>query len=79
MSDTDATGSWQDSALCAQADPEAWFPEAGEHAIAARQICQSCPVREPCLQDALERDEPYGIRAGLSPPQRRRLKVGLAA
>jgi len=39
----------------------------------AIQICESCPVREACLTDALQYREQEGIRAGLSPRQRMRL------
>lgn len=30
----------------------------------AREICQGCPVRMPCLRGALERGEPWGIWGG---------------
>ncbi|MFI6395518.1 WhiB family transcriptional regulator [Nonomuraea sp. NPDC050540] len=73
------TRDWEAAALCAQADPEAWFPAKGEHAVTARGICRRCPVREPCLQDALADDEPSGIRGGLGPRERRRLKTRRSA
>ena len=65
---------WQDQALCAQTDPEAFFPEKGGSTREAKRICQACPVRDECLEFALEHDERFGIRGGLSDRERRRLK-----
>jgi WhiB family redox-sensing transcriptional regulator len=48
------TGGWQDGALCAQVDPELFFPEKGHNTAEARRICFRCPVRVPCLQYALD-------------------------
>ena len=31
---------------------------------AAKRICATCPVIEPCLQGALERREPWGVWGG---------------
>ena len=36
---------WQERALCAQTDPEAFFPEKGGSTREAKKICQRCPVR----------------------------------
>jgi WhiB family redox-sensing transcriptional regulator len=30
----------------------------------AKAICSKCPVREPCLAEALERQEPFGVWGG---------------
>lgn len=65
---------WQDRALCAQTDPEAFFPEKGGSTREAKRICQSCPVRAECLEYALAHDERFGIWGGLSERERRRLK-----
>ncbi|MEV8523212.1 WhiB family transcriptional regulator [Streptomyces sp. NPDC052000] len=43
---------WMDSAICAQADPEVWFPEGGGNYRAARAICGSCPVQRECAEHA---------------------------
>jgi WhiB family redox-sensing transcriptional regulator len=66
--------SWQERALCAQTDPEAFFPEKGGSTREAKKICEVCPVREQCLAYALEHDERFGIWGGLSERERRRLK-----
>ena len=65
---------WQERALCAQTDPEAFFPEKGGSTREAKKICEVCPVRAECLAYALEHDERFGIWGGLSERERRRLK-----
>ena len=65
---------WQEQALCAQTDPEAFFPEKGGSTREAKKICLSCEVRTECLEYALASDERFGIWGGLSERERRRLK-----
>lgn len=65
---------WQEQALCAQTDPEAFFPEKGGSTREAKRICRACGVRDECLEFALEHDERFGIWGGLSERERRRLK-----
>jgi WhiB family transcriptional regulator, redox-sensing transcriptional regulator len=67
---------WQERALCAQTDPEAFFPEKGGSTREAKQICAGCEVRAECLEYALAFDERFGIWGGLSERERRRLKRG---
>ena len=69
---------WQDRALCAQTDPEAFFPEKGGSTREAKKICQRCPVRAECLEYALANDERFGIWGGLSERERRRMKRGIS-
>jgi WhiB family redox-sensing transcriptional regulator len=66
--------SWQERALCAQTDPEAFFPEKGGSTREAKRICTGCEVRGECLEYALQHDECFGIWGGLSERERRRLK-----
>ena len=68
---------WQEKALCAQTDPEAFFPEKGGSTREAKRICQGCEVRDACLDYALAKDERFGIWGGLSERERRRLKRGI--
>ena len=56
--------SWQERALCAQTDPEAFFPEKGGSTREAKRICTGCEVRGECLEYALEHDERFGIWVG---------------
>ena len=68
---------WQEKALCAQTDPEAFFPEKGGSTREAKRICLGCEVRDACLEYALANDERFGIWGGLSERERRRLKRGI--
>jgi WhiB family redox-sensing transcriptional regulator len=65
---------WQEDALCAQTDPEAFFPEKGGSTRDAKRICAQCTVRAECLEYALKNDERFGIWGGLSERERRRLR-----
>lgn len=65
---------WQSDSLCAQTDPEAFFPEKGGSTRDAKKICSSCEVRVHCLEYALENDERFGIWGGLSERERRKLR-----
>jgi WhiB family transcriptional regulator, redox-sensing transcriptional regulator len=69
--------SWQDRALCAQTDPEAFFPEKGGSTREAKKVCLTCEVRSECLEYALQHDERFGIWGGMSERERRRLKKSL--
>ena len=71
--------SWQDDGLCAQADPEAFFPEKGGSTKQAKSICNRCPVTDKCLQYALDNDERFGIWGGLSERERRNLQNSAAS
>ncbi len=71
---TAAEGSWRDAALCAQTDPDAFFPEATGSVRVQRAVCARCPVRAQCLADALDNNEPYGIWGGLTVRERRGLR-----
>ena len=63
--------SWQERALCAQTDPEAFFPEKGGSTREAKKVCLACDVRGDCLEYALAHDERFGIWGGLSERERR--------
>lgn len=65
---------WQRDALCAQTDPEAFFPEKGGSTREAKSVCATCQVRAECLEYALMNDERFGIWGGLSERERRRLR-----
>lgn len=69
----DPTNPWE-GARCAETDPEAFFPEKGESSQEAKKVCASgCPLRDFCLQYALENGEEYGIWGGMSAIERKRL------
>lgn len=65
---------WQEKALCAQTDPDTFFPEKGGSTRAAKRVCLTCDVRGECLEYAVNHDERFGIWGGLSERERRKLK-----
>jgi WhiB family transcriptional regulator, redox-sensing transcriptional regulator len=71
---TDEELDWTERALCAETDPEAFFPEKGGSTREAKKVCLSCDVQAECLEYALANDERFGIWGGLSERERRRLK-----
>lgn len=67
--------------ITATDDP--WHAEGSSRAERAKQrialdICARCPVKDQCLTDALGDELQYGIRGGLTAPERTRLKNGAA-
>lgn len=70
---------WKDEGLCAQTDPEAFFPDKGGSTRDAKSICGGCVVRHECLWRALEAKERFGIWGGLSERERRSLLRQLPA
>src|SRR3712207_3201700 len=67
--------SWRLDALCAETDPEAFFPEKGGSTREAKRVCSGCAVRAECLEFALTNDERFGIWGGLSERERRRVRL----
>ncbi len=65
---------WQNDALCAQTDPDAFFPEKGGSSRDAKRICVECDVQQQCLVYALVNEEHFGILGGLSEQERRKLR-----
>jgi WhiB family transcriptional regulator, redox-sensing transcriptional regulator len=68
-------GRWAEQALCAQADPDTWFPAKGETTALAKRICAACPVRVQCLDYALAGADTWGgivsgIWGGTTPRER---------
>lgn len=56
-------------AVCAQVDPELFFPEKGESPDPARWICRGCPVQELCL-DTFGEVIDHGVVGGLTAAER---------
>ena len=73
---------WQEDAACRKYDNELFFgPEQGESELEkqaremrAKAVCHSCPVREPCLEFAMETNQKYGIWGGHTDKERASLK-----
>lgn len=64
---------WVADALCAQTDPEMFFPEKGGSTKEAKRICSDCPVVAECLEYALREGERIGIWGGRSSRERSRM------
>ncbi len=64
---------WQDFALCAQTDPDIFFPEKGGSTTPATSVCSACSVRSQCLDYAISHDIRHGIWGGMSDNDRRRI------
>lgn len=62
--DTDPFSGTSSDIPCQQEDPELWFAEKPEDVEFAKALCHTCPVREACLDGALERREPWGVWGG---------------
>jgi len=53
---------------------DSWRQNIREHRIErAKDTCAICPVRNACLQDAIDIGEQFGIRGGLTAKERREL------
>lgn len=66
---------WRQLAACRGVDPDIFFPssEDEDDAAEAKAICETCPVREPCLEHALLVREKHGVWGGLTERERRRV------
>jgi WhiB family redox-sensing transcriptional regulator len=72
-------GEWADEGLCAQTDPEMFFPEKGGDPTRAKAVCRRCPVRAACLDYAMANKEAFGIWGGLSERERHALRKNQSA
>lgn len=74
-------GMWKSVGLCAQTDPELFFPEKYSSAATnmAKRICWNCPVRDACREHALTTTEPHGIWGGTTPYERRKIRAAAQA
>lgn len=72
---TDSKPSWQDSAACRGLDPSIFYPADDEDMVVttAKEVCDQCPVSEPCLEHALARREKNGVWGGYTERERRRI------
>lgn len=74
--DRDDSLAWLEAGVCAQTDPEAFFPKSGNGAIDAKLICTVCTVGARCLQYVLKNEnkkERFGIQAGYGARERQDL------
>lgn len=69
-----SSNAWMAESLCAQVDPELFFPDKGASTKEAKKVCQKCPVTSECLEYAMSSDDRYGVFGGLSERDRRKLR-----
>ena len=76
--------SWRRESLCADTDPELFFPigttgQALLQIAKAKSVCCECPVHVECLEFALETNQDTGIWGGTSEEERRQIRREAAA
>lgn len=71
--DEDLNG-WEREAACRGDDTSAWFSFDRDDIAYALGVCGACPVREECLEFALEEGIDFGIFGGLEQDDRRALR-----
>jgi WhiB family transcriptional regulator, redox-sensing transcriptional regulator len=70
---------WMRDGLCAQTDPDEFFPGQGGDVRAAKAVCAGCPVIEQCRAYALDRPGLSGIWGGTGERERQFLRRQAAA
>ena len=70
MMDDQAT-MWTSRARCRGLDPEQFFVRSLTQAKSAIRVCQRCPVRQECLDYAVDEEIEVGVWGGLTERQRR--------
>lgn len=69
---------WKASAECADLPTDLFFPDTGGQSVpdvaAAKTVCERCPVRQECLDYAVDRGERWGIWGGLTYTERRTVR-----
>lgn len=71
-----AAPAWMDGReLCSQADPEVFHPEKGASVAEAKAICARCPLKEPCLEWAIETNQRFGVWGSASERERRQIRA----
>jgi len=65
---------WMQDALCAQTDPEAFYPDEHGSVAPAKAVCAVCPVLAECRAYALETGQRFGVWGGLSANERQQIR-----
>ncbi|MFZ4584692.1 MAG: WhiB family transcriptional regulator [Acidimicrobiia bacterium] len=64
---------WMLEARCRATDPSNFFPSDGVGVEVAKRVCAECPVRNDCLEYALQYRIDHGVWGGASERERRRI------
>ena len=75
MTTTRGRADWREADACAHADPDLFFPisstgRAWSRSRRLKRPAPGCPVRQACLEFALEHDLMNGIWGGTTPEDR---------
>lgn len=54
------------SAACLGIEPNIFFPRKGEPDDLAKECCESCPIKNECLDYAIENNEKFGVWGGMN-------------
>jgi WhiB family transcriptional regulator, redox-sensing transcriptional regulator len=70
---------WREQGACLSADPDLFFPISSRgvsttQITQAKRICAACPVRERCLNFALDTRQEHGIWGGATADERKRMR-----
>lgn len=65
---------WWAKANCLDADPEMFFPVAGNNGLDAQKVCAQCTVVDECLQYAVDNEIEEGVWGGMSAAKRLRMR-----
>lgn len=71
---------WWEEGACVGMDTMLFYPEYSAEPAKALAVCRLCPVRQECLEAALEEEigtQPVGIRGGLLANERLKLARSL--
>lgn len=63
-------GPWITEAVCSGMDISLFFPPSGHRPIEALEACSRCPVRQECLDYAIDNNQHWGVWGGLTERQR---------
>ena len=71
---------WMDEAACRDYSVDLWYGADSERledrevrVEQARAVCRRCPVRQECLETAIDNREPYGVWGGHTTSERKAL------
>jgi WhiB family redox-sensing transcriptional regulator len=75
---------WRALSACRDTSPDLFFPvgttgPALDQIASAKRVCETCEVKQPCLEYALATNQDSGIWGGTSEEERRIMRRRLAA
>lgn len=65
---------WMVDAACQDSTYDVFFPTSSDAYDQARAICATCPVKSECFDYVTANPQDFGMWAGLTPPERRRIR-----